>query len=372
MTAEIVIGLGYGDEGKGITTDYLCNRKRGNSIVIRFSGGQQAGHTVMLDDIKHIHSNFGSGTLRGVPTYFSEHTTFYPVTLMRELKILQDKGLDPELVLHPLAKMTTPWDVFANRNCEYNKSHGTCGLGVGKTMKRNEGPVKLNAIDLLDMDILRDKVQQVRKWYKAETDGDPELTKEVSDFVDAIMDMDVEIADYTHLLNYSNLIFEGSQGILLDMDFGVFPYVTYANTTSKNAMEILDFLEVQDRHVYYVTRAYSTRHGDGPFQERPLKLKNNEEEINVYNKWQKGLKVAPISYTKLDYAIQADKVYSSYYQHSLVVTCLDQVPKKTFDARMIKSHFDYVLESHSPYSKDFKVNNMNEQKSKEKLAKEYI
>jgi adenylosuccinate synthase len=68
--------------------------KSENPIVIRYSGGQQAGHTVMYNGVKHIHSNFGSGSLRGVPTYFSEHTTIYPVTIARELKVLKGKGVE--------------------------------------------------------------------------------------------------------------------------------------------------------------------------------------------------------------------------------------------------------------------------------------
>jgi adenylosuccinate synthase len=84
MNAKIVVGLGFGDEGKGITTDWLCSQNQ-KSIVIRFSGGQQAGHTVMIgDDKKHIHSNYGSGTLRGVPSYFSEHCSIYLPTLWTE------------------------------------------------------------------------------------------------------------------------------------------------------------------------------------------------------------------------------------------------------------------------------------------------
>lgn len=141
------------------------------------------------------------------------------------------------------------------------------------------------------------------------------------------------------------------------MNFGVFPYVTYANTTSKNAMEILDYLEVEDRSIFYITRSYSTRHGNGPFKERKLDLINNEEEINVYNHWQKELKVAPIDYNKLEYAIKADKLFSSKYKHSLVVTCMDQVPIGTFNAGYIKCFFDNILESHSPYSKDFRIYN---------------
>jgi adenylosuccinate synthase len=75
--AKVVIGLGFGDEGKGICTDFLCSQNP-EAIVIRFSGGQQAAHTVLLNGKKHVHSSFASGALRGLPSYFSEHCTIHP------------------------------------------------------------------------------------------------------------------------------------------------------------------------------------------------------------------------------------------------------------------------------------------------------
>jgi adenylosuccinate synthase len=95
MEGKIIIGLGFGDEGKGITTDYLCSQYPDGSIVVRFSGGQQAGHTVIHNGIKHVHSNFGSGTLRNIPSYFSEHCTVYPNTIKKERSVLLSKGIDP-------------------------------------------------------------------------------------------------------------------------------------------------------------------------------------------------------------------------------------------------------------------------------------
>jgi adenylosuccinate synthase len=86
----------------------------------------------MYNGVKHIHSNFGSGSLRGVPTYFSEHTTIYPVTIARELKVLKGKGVEPELTIHPLAMITTPYDVYANRVDVDNLSHGNVVLVLVK------------------------------------------------------------------------------------------------------------------------------------------------------------------------------------------------------------------------------------------------
>lgn len=363
IKAHIVTGLGYGDEGKGITTDFLASKLE-NAIVIRYSGGQQAGHTVMVNGVKHIHSNFGSGSLRGVPTYFSEHTTFYPVTIARELEVLTKKGFKPNLILHPLAKMTTPFDVFANRFDSKNLSDGSCGLGIGKTMKRNESPFKLYAVDLLNYDILLQKVISIESnfydfidKYGLSTQEKREIGKELQLFFDAIKDIAWQVKDYNVLTAFDNLIFEGSQGIMLDMDHGVFPNVTFANTTSKNAHEILDKLNIRNRNGYYITRCYSTRHGSGDFKEEELNLINNEEEINVFNEYQKEFKVASLDYNLLNYAIAVDNIYSSgkYVNKNLVITCLDQLPDFEFDFSLLDEEFDNVYESHSPDSKDYKI-----------------
>ena len=351
ITAKIVVGLGYGDEGKGITTDYLCS-KSDNPIVVRFSGGPQAAHTVMLDDKKHIFSNFGAGSLRGAPTYFGEHTCFYPATIMREMKKLKAIGIVPELYIHPLAKMITPFDVFANREDGQNMLNGSCGLGIGKTMERNEGPFKLHAVDLLDKDTLFEKVEAVMHFYRCEGRVDPDMKNDLLDFREAIHEIIWRIRLPFFLTDYDDIIFEGSQGILLDMDHGVFPHVTYANTTSKNAHLLLDELDIRDREMYYVTRSYATRHGNGPFTEKNFVIKNNEEETNVFNKHQGRFKIGPIDYSKLNYAIKVDKIHSWKYRKHLVVTCLDQAGE--FDYSKISCYFYNILESSSPYSKNMK------------------
>ena len=164
MKAQIVVGLGFGDEGKGITTDYLCSKNE-NSLVVRFSGGQQCGHNVCIGDNQHVHSNFGSGTLRGVPSFFSEHCTIYPNTMFEELIVLNEKAVNPTLYLHPLAKITTPYDVLANRVLELKNNHGSCGLGIGTTMKRDLDGYKLSAIDLAHSSILLQKLAEIQKYY---------------------------------------------------------------------------------------------------------------------------------------------------------------------------------------------------------------
>lgn len=350
--AQIVIGLGFGDEGKGITTDFLAQQNP-ESVVIRFSGGQQAAHTVMIDGKKHIHSSFASGALRGLPSYFTEHCTIHPVFLLNERKELLEKNGNIELHIHPLAKVTTPFDVWQNRTNVKNLEHGTCGKGIGATMKRQESPYKLFAADLIaPRSMLIEKLKGIAYYYGFMEED--QLEKALQDFLGAVDQIDWKIDDYTYLNSFENLIFEGSQGILLDMDHGVFPNVTYAHTTSKNAFEICRLLNIEDIEMYYVTRIYSTRHGNGWMSnEKELVLKNNEEETCVFNDYQKELRFGELDYDLLNYALLLDGAYVSASKKNLIVTCLDQTDEQ-IKTENLKVKFDEVYGSYSPYSKDFK------------------
>jgi len=351
-TAQIVIGLGFGDEGKGITTDFLA-KQNPESIVIRFSGGQQAAHTVMIGDKKHVHSSFASGALRGLPSYYSEHCTIHPVFLFNEKIELEAQGGNTELHIHPLAKITTPFDVWQNRNNVRNLDHGTCGKGVGATMKRNEGPYKLYAVDLIaPRQMLLEKLEKIAYYYGFLNES--EIDAEVEHYLAIIDQIKWNISDYSFLEKYSNFIFEGSQGILLDMDHGVFPNVTYANTTSKNAIEICQKLQITAVELYYVTRSYATRHGSGWMSnETELKLKNNEEETCVYNDFQKEFRTGELDYGLLNYSLKLDAAYSSKAKRNLVVTCMDQI-EKDYEFEKLTTEFTEIYGSFSPDSKDFK------------------
>ncbi|KFF04769.1 adenylosuccinate synthetase [Flavobacterium reichenbachii] len=353
--AKIVIGLGFGDEGKGTTTDFL-SQQNPDAVVIRFSGGQQAAHTVMIGDKKHVHSSFASGALRGLPSYFTEHCTIHPTFLFNERTELKEQNGNVELHLHPLAKITTPFDVWQNRKNVKNLEHGTCGKGVGATMKRHESPYKLFAIDLIaPRQMLIEKLKGIAYFYGF-LDG-TQIQQELDDFLHAIDKIEWKISDYSYLKSFETLIFEGSQGILLDMDHGVFPNVTYANTTSKNAFEVCKFLNIEEIEMFYVTRNYATRHGNGWMSnENEIALKNNEEETCVFNEYQKELRFGDLDYDLLNYALQLDAAYITSNKKNLVVTCLDQT-EAGFEPEKLKTKFDVIYGSYSPYSKDFRILN---------------
>lgn len=364
--ASIVLGLQFGDEGKGITTDFLCSREpKGKTIAVRFSGGQQAGHNVVIGDKSHIHSNYASGALRGLPSYITEHCTVYLLSLARETANLHNKGLYPHLTVHPLAKLTTPYDVALNRMREGIKKHGSVGLGVGATMERNlTSGYKLHAIDLMNRAILREKMKRIREYCFCKMSEEAKTADDISFFMDFctqeeeaffdILNRDpFYIRGYDYLREYDHIVFEGSQGIMLDMDHGIFPNVTYANTTSKNAMSILEKCGVTEMEIYYITRCYQTRHGEGWMSnEYDIKLIQNEKETNVENPHQGKFKIGELDYGLLNYAIAVDDIYSHGFNKNLVMTCMDQRPDFRMDPRKFETKFNNIYLSYSPESKN--------------------
>lgn len=377
MDAKIVVGLGYGDEGKGITTDYHSSKSPKASIVIRYSGGQQAGHTVEINGKRHIYATFGSGTGRGLPTYLSEYCTFYPPFALNEYITLLDKGLRPSLYIHPLARLTSYWDVAWGRYRERIVNHGSCGMGVGATMHRHEqSPYKLFIIDLTNEEILREKLNEMGRYYRDRVEGSEASKAELAYFDEQVKINKINferalgsdwmkyitkegIRNYNRIAAFhESFIFEGSQGILLDMDHGVFPNVTYSNTTSKNALDICKKLGIDQHHtsIYYVTRCYLTRHGNGWLpSDKEIDLIHCSNETNISNEWQKDFKIRELDISLLNYALEVDKSYSAGLEKNLVITCLDQRPG--FNLKVLKeleTPFTNVLSSWSPDSKDFK------------------
>jgi adenylosuccinate synthase len=390
---KIVIGSLFGDEGKGKTTDYLSAVGTYPSLVIRFSGGHQAGHTVIRNGKKHIFAQLGSGTLNGSHTYWTKQCTFSPVEFVKEYKGLVDLGITQKpynINIHALAPVTTYFDVFYNRANATFLAHGTCGLGFGSTIERNENNVNLHVQDLMFPAIIEKKLDAIYNYYAMKV-GDPavfkayysfDFKKAKQEFLQAVeicfhslnRMCDIVYDDTKLLGEYSNFVFEGSQGIMLDMDHGIFPNVTRSNTTSKNAIAFIKEKGLPAPEIYYVTRAYTSRHGNGwmPNDGMSIALVNNKDEINVFNDWQRNFRVSPLDMDTLNYALQCDNNYSSGLVKHLVVTCVDQVedffatvggakcrpfPDKLQDFFLTHLHqeFKNVYTSNGPSSEHMKV-----------------
>jgi adenylosuccinate synthase len=330
MQTNLVVGLGFGDEGKGRVVSALASSTP-NSLVVRFNGGHQAGHTVVTEDKRHVFSSFGSGTLHGVPTYWSRFCTFYPWAVRNELIALEKSGVkNPQVYVDALCPVTTNFDSAQNKVLEEKNRHGSCGVGFGTTIARHEAYYKLYFQDLFNDTVLLAKLDNIMHGYYAHNFA---LNwEEMRDtFLRGVRY--IRNCGNVHLVNfqdfklhhYNNVVFEGAQGILLDQDFGFFPNVTRSNTTSKNAMTLIEEFHLPAPKVYYVTRTYQTRHGNGFMsnEDRPS-LVNDENETNVTGPYQGPFRKGTLDLDLISYAIQCDRNFIGNICPRLVITCRDQ------------------------------------------------
>lgn len=326
---QVVLGLGFGDEGKGATVDHLCSQSSHNTIVVRFSGGHQAGHTVVADGKRHVFSNFGSGSLRGVPTYWSKFCTVDPIALENEHKVLLQKGVKPTIYIDPDCPITTPYEKAANRLCNSTLAHGTCGVGFGKTIEREEKGYHLTFGDLFHDLVLKIKMDCIKEYYYQKLGHEfvVENFKNLSRFYDACKSIKswVGFGSKEMLKSYLNVIFEGSQGVLLDKDVGFFPHVTRANTTMKNVLELTDGYI---HETYLVTRAYLTRHGNGPMSRSGVDpsefIFDYPYETNQTHRYQGEFKKDLLDVSLMDYAMGKSGALG---KKVLVVTCFEHMKK---------------------------------------------
>lgn len=369
---SIVIDLGFGDAGKGLTTSFLASHKPKETLVIRFSGGHQIGHTVKNEELSHTFSNFGSGTLQGIPTYYSEYTTLFPPAILEEGNYLNK--YQPKLYFNPLAMITTIYDIAYNRAIEKQQHHGSCGLGFGTTIARNKEDVYFYANDLQFASIIKQRLNSIRVYYKKLILNQPKsvqdyFEKELKNYDEAYyIETCLAIQKFYRLeglstlaSSYSDFIFEGSQGILLDTQHGFYPHTTWSNTTSKNAIQLIkkhlgNHVEIA---IYYVTRCYQARHGNGPMANtESVTLENNEHETNVTNEFQGEFRVKALDSELLNYALSCDTIYHEELKttKNLIITCLDQLPEfsSTDLLQKIKTNFNTVYGSNGPMSQFIK------------------
>ena len=347
---KVVIGANFGDEGKGLMTDYFCNKNK-NSLGVRFSGGSQAGHTVVTPDgIRHVFHHFSSGTLSGADTYLSKYFILNPMMFRKEYDGLIKKGLDFKVFIDEKCLVTTPYDMLVNQIVEdYRKDnrHGSCGLGINETIKRNS-KISIRFIDLIDRNRLLDKLLFIRECI-------PERLKELgvdnisSEYMKLIINGNIitnylndisfmlkhsEIVNSTILHKYDNIVFEGSQGLLLDQNNSdYFPYLTPSNVGMQNVVETLKELKYDNKEIEisYLTRCYMTRHGPGKFLTETTNkpFEKIVDMTNIPNPFQGTLRYGLLDLDLLKKTIQRDLCFAKDYNYvkSIAITCLDQSEK---------------------------------------------
>jgi adenylosuccinate synthase len=323
----VVVGLGFGDEGKGAVVDALC-ADRPTTAVVRFNGGAQAAHNVVENGRQHTFSQFGAGTFAGVPTHLSRFVLVEPFALVAEARQLETVGVTYPLSMLSVdgrALLTTPCHIHANRareDARGAKRHGSCGKGIGETvwysLLSGAGPgdrVENQEVigtpgeaptvaDCARPTVLRRKLDALARFYAplaTPPHGVDELVALYRDFADAVRITD---ADETgRLADNGRVVFEGAQGVLLDQDHGFPPHTTWSTTTPHNARALLGG---RPHTVLGVTRTYLTRHGAGPLPtESASVLARFPEAHNGSGEYQGAWRAGHLDAALLDYAIAA-------------------------------------------------------------------
>lgn len=361
MNVEAVIGANYGDEGKGLFTDYLCVN-RPNPVVVMSNGGSQRGHTVVLEDgTRHVFHHFGSGTLRDVPTYFPKQYLLNPMQFANEYEELEKMGHTPKSFRHPDCIIQLPCDIALNWHIERargEKKHGSAGCGIWETKYR----MYHNDAWTLKKFVMSDYATQVyyikdqAKRYRDKRCGEECLTNH-TDIYDLFMSkglIDHFISDcffmfekcietdIKHLIEFEcrdtrTLIFENGQGLKLDQLYGG---SDEANTTpsftgSIGVAQILneENLNIENVSLNYVSRTYLTKHGVGKFAEEDSELTQFEDKTNVWNEWQEGLRFGKLDYNELYQRCDRDILmfnkfldYDANLKKNVVMTHSNEIP----------------------------------------------
>lgn len=354
-SAKVVIGANYGDEGKGLMTDYLAASSANEGIVARFNGGVQAGHTVTTPSgTRHVFSHFGSGTLAGAATFLSRHFVCHPTLFFKEAGTLAALGLSrlPPVFIDTRARVATPYDILINQVAERhrgNSRHGSCGVGFGETVERNLDPeFALTVADLQHgPGYLLQRLATIREVHvprRLAALGVSALDMQSAEWLASTSAMQrfahaaMQFRRATHaccpgvLRDYAQVVFEGAQGLLLDQDRGTFPYVTRSHTGVCNALDVASEAGIHALDTIYVSRAYLTRHGAGPLPNE-LQCKpyaGIRDSTNIPNEFQGALRFAYLDMDLLTRTIRADFSDTFLYQGvaatlNLAVSCLDQV-----------------------------------------------
>ncbi len=282
----VIVGTQWGDEGKGKIVDMLTDKV---TAVVRFQGGHNAGHTVVVGGEKTILHLIPSGILRdNVQCLIGNGVVLYPAALMKELNMLENQGIPVRrnLKISEATNLILPYHIALDQAREKKRGGnaiGTTGRGIGPAYEDKVARRALRVGDLKYPERFAEKLEEVLEfhnfslehYYKVGAMDFNQVYDEMMAYTDDIVPM---ITDVTDLIDQyrragENILFEGAQGTLLDIDHGTYPFVTSSNTTAGGASTGSGAGPCGIDYILGITKAYTTRVGSGPF---PTEL---EDEI---------------------------------------------------------------------------------------------
>jgi len=281
MPAIILIGLQWGDEGKGKITDFYASRA---DCVARFQGGNNAGHTVIVNGKKYKFHLMPSGVIQGKEVVIGNGVVLDPSVLLEEIEMLRREGIEPSLRISDRTNVIMPYHRIldgAEENLLGDKKIGTTGRGIGPCYADKISRFGIRMGDLIDEQALREKLERVvpikqamidafnageklnaEKIFREYAEYGRRLKKYVTDttlYVNSLLDED------------KTVLFEGAQGCMLDIDFGTYPYTTSSHPVAGGASIGTGVGPKRFDKVVGVLKAYTTRVGEGPM---PTELKD--------------------------------------------------------------------------------------------------
>jgi adenylosuccinate synthase len=274
----VVVGTQWGDEGKGKIVDWLTEQADG---VVRFQGGHNAGHTLVIDGRKTVLRLIPSGILRPtVACYIGAGVVLSPQALLAEIDELAAAGVDviPRLSISGSCPLILDYHVAVDRARELRRGNdkiGTTGRGIGPAYEDKVARRAVRAQDLFDPARFEERVREaldlhnfvLSRYLNAATVDPGEVIESTLRMAERITPMITDLPHRLHLAmaRGDRLLFEGAQGTLLDVDHGTYPYVTSSNTLAGAAATGAGVAPQRLHYVLGITKAYATRVGSGPF-----------------------------------------------------------------------------------------------------------
>lgn len=279
MSAFIVLGAQWGDEGKGKMTDYLAEEA---NVVVRFQGGNNAGHTVVVGDKEYKLHLIPSGILyEDKLNVIGNGVVVDPKALFEEIDYLEGVGVKvtPEkLIISDRAHLIMPYHKVLDKLKEKARGKndiGTTGKGIGPCYTDKFERCGIRVCDLMHEDVFTEKLREniemknayITKVLGGEALNFDEILKEYLGFAEKLRPFvqDTSVRVYNDIKADKTVLFEGAQGMLLDIDYGTYPYVTSSNTTAGGVANGVGIGPNMITNAVGITKAYTTRVGKGPF-----------------------------------------------------------------------------------------------------------
>src|SRR6056300_945934 len=286
----VVLGTQWGDEGKGKIVDLLTDKA---SAVVRFQGGHNAGHTLVIDGEKTVLHLIPSGILRdGVKCIIGNGVVLSPEALMKEITMLEERGVPAKerLLISEACPLILPYHIALDQAREVargNKAIGTTGRGIGPAYEDKVARRGIRLGEMLDEKHFAERLREVMEYhnfslqhyFKADTVDYQMVLDKGLEQAEQIRPMICDVTGELHALREAarSVMFEGAQGALLDIDHGTYPYVTSPNTTAGGAASGTGVGPCYIDYTLGIVKAYTTRVGGGPF---PTELFDEDGEGN--------------------------------------------------------------------------------------------